>query len=55
MFYAKSTPHYLKDMVGCFIVQVLAKCEEEDVKSDLLNEFAFNACVVEIVYNSPYI
>lgn len=44
--------HYPKDMIGWFIVQVLDKCEEEDMKSDLLNESSFDDRVIENVYDS---
>lgn len=52
---ANSTPHYPKDMVGWFIVQVLDKGEEEGMKMEFLNESTFDtcdACDVEYKYYS---
>lgn len=35
MFEAKFTPHYPKDMVGCFIVQVFNKAKEKAKEVEL--------------------
>lgn len=57
MFDAKPTPHYPKEMVGCFIVQVLDRGEEAGIKMELLNESTFStfdARVIEYMYDFPY-
>lgn len=55
MFDAKSIPHYPKETVGCFIVQVLNKVEAKAVENDVINELFLDSLVIEEVYDSPCI
>lgn len=55
MFDAKSTQYYSKDMIGCFIAQVLDRGEEEEMKKNLLNELANDGCLIYDSYDSPCI
>lgn len=45
-------PHYPKEMIGCFIVQVLDKVKAKTVENDVLHEPFLDSLVLEDAYNS---
>lgn len=46
---------YPKEMVGCFIVQVLDKVEEKAMKDGSIAETSFESHIIADAYNSPCI